>query len=80
MFLYGDPLNMTGSSQDVTTPKWEFHDLQADPHEDKNSYDDPQYAEVIKEMKQEMLKLREAYKDTDADTPKMKEIMDTYYW
>lgn len=80
MFLYGDPLNMNGSSQDVTTPKWEFHDLQADPHEDKNSYDDPQYAEVIKEMKQEMLKLREAYKDTDADTPKMKEIMDTYYW
>lgn len=80
MFLYGDPLNMTGSSQDVTTPKWEFHDLQNDPHEDKNSYDDPQYAEVIKEMKQEMLKLREAYKDTDADSPKMKKIMDTYYW
>lgn len=80
MFLYGDRLNMTGSSDKTTTPAWEFHDLQADPHEDTNMYNDPKYADIIKEMKQEMLKLREAYNDTDADTPKMKEIMDTYYW
>lgn len=80
MFLYGDPLDMTGSSDQTTTPAWEFHDLQADPHEDINMYNDPKYADIIKEMKQELLKLREAYNDTDADRPKMKEIMDTYYW
>ena len=43
-------------------------------------YNDPQYADVIKEMKQELLKLREDVGDTDADTPRMKEIMDRYYW
>ena len=30
--------------------------------------------------KEEMLKLRKDVKDEDTNTPKMKEIMDTYYW
>ena len=80
MFLYGDRLNATGSEETPTTPAWEFHDLQVDPKEDKNMYNDPQYADVIKEMKQELLKLRADVGDTDADTPRMKEIMDQYYW
>ena len=31
-------------------------------------------------MKEEMLKLRKDVKDEDTNTPRMKEIMDTYYW
>ena len=42
MFLYGDRLNATGSEETPTTPAWEFHDLQVDPKEDKNMYNDPQ--------------------------------------
>ena len=35
---------------------------------------------IIRQMKEEMLKLRKDVKDEDTNTPKMKEIMDTYYW
>ena len=75
MFLYGDPLTMTGSDAEPTTPSWEFYDLQNDPHEDHNAYTDPAYADVIREMKQEMLRLREEYKDTDSDSERMQEIL-----
>ena len=36
--------------------------------------------ERMRIMKQELLKLRADVGDTDADTPRMKEIMDQYYW
>ena len=80
MFLYGDRLTMTGSSNVPTTPTWEFYDLQADPHENHNAYNDPQYAKIIKQMKQDLLELRKEYKDEDLNSPRMKEIMDKYYW
>ena len=80
MFFYGDRLNMTGSEDKTTTPAWEFYDLQSDPRENHNAYNDPQYAKIIRQMKEEMLKLRKDVKDEDTNTPKMKEIMETYYW
>lgn len=81
MFLYGDRLNTTGSDKEPTVPVWEFHDLQKDPYEDHNSYNDPQYREIIKELKTRLLELRKQYADADEQTsPRMKEIMDTYYW
>ena len=43
-------------------------------------YNEPQYQDIIKEMKQELLTLRQEVGDTDTDTPRMKEIMDQYYW
>lgn len=81
MFLYGDPLEMTGSEKGSTPPRWEFHDLKNDPREDHNSYDDPQYAPVIKRMKEDLLRLRHAYGDEDEKTnPRMREIMERHYW
>lgn len=41
MFLYGDPLNATGSDKASVTPSWEFYDLLSDPHEDHNVYNSP---------------------------------------
>lgn len=80
MFLYGDRLNMTGSEDKTTAPAWEFYDLHSDPHENRNAYHDPQYAKIIRQMKEEMLKLRKDLKDEDTATPRMKAIMDMYYW
>lgn len=45
MFLYGDPLNMTGSEAQASTPSWEFYDLQKDPKENHNAYQDKAYTE-----------------------------------
>ena len=75
MFLYGDPLTMTGSEKTPTKPTWEFYDLQEDPHEDHNAYNDPAYAKIIREMKKEMMRLREEVGDTDEGSARMQEIL-----
>lgn len=65
MYLYGDPLHMTGSEKDAIEPAWEFHDLKEDPYEDYNAYNDERYKDIIAEMKQEMIRLRTQVGDTD---------------
>lgn len=80
IFFYGDRLNTTGSEDKAITPSWEFYDLKNDPREDRNSYTNPQYADVIKQMKQRLLKLKSECGDTDAQAPHMQEIINRYYW
>ena len=46
--------------------EWEFYDLEKDPDELRNSYGDPQYAEVVSTMKKDLDELRAHYKD-DSD-------------
>ncbi len=46
---------------------WEFFDLEKDPEEIHNLYDDPAYSEVINELKTELTKLRKEYQDSDTD-------------
>jgi len=75
MFLYGDKLNMTGSEDYVSQPSWEFYDLQKDPKENHNAYQDKEYAEIIRKMKKEMLRLREETGDVDAGSERMQEIL-----
>jgi len=45
--------------------EWELFDLQKDPREMKSVYDDPAYAGVVKELKVELSRLRELYRDDD---------------
>jgi len=43
--------------------QWELFDLQKDPHELKNVFTDPAYAETVKTLKAEMLRLKQELKD-----------------
>lgn len=43
--------------------EWEFYDLETDPDELQNEYNNPEYAEVINTIRQEFISLREHYKD-----------------
>ena len=79
IFFYGDPLEMTGSEKGNTTPAWEFYDLKNDPNENRNAYNNPEYQNIIKDMKQRLLEIRESVGDTDAHRPRMQEIIKTYY-
>lgn len=47
--------------------EWEFYDLEAAPKEMNNSYNNPEYASKVKEMKAELQKLRVKY-----DAPELK--------
>ncbi|WP_460538556.1 sulfatase family protein [Echinicola sediminis] len=44
--------------------EWELYDRKNDPKEMKNVYDDPAYADVVKELKEKLEKLRIKYKDS----------------
>lgn len=45
--------------------EWELFDLEKDPHEMNNVYNDPAYAKVKKTMHAKLKKLRRKYKDSD---------------
>jgi hypothetical protein len=42
---------------------WELYDLQSDPMEMHNLYGQAEYEPVVKELKEELLKLQEQYND-----------------
>ena len=44
---------------------WELYDLQKDPNELNNVYNDSSYKDTVKELKAELVKLREKYGDSD---------------
>lgn len=62
--FYGAPMD---SDQPTTPPAWELYDLTKDPKEDNNVYDDPAYASVIKDLKQQ---LKERRAELGEDDPK----------
>lgn len=62
-------------SDDHTSQSWVFFDLQADPKEDHNAINDKQYQGIIKQMKAEMMRFRQETGNTDADSPRMQEIL-----
>jgi arylsulfatase A-like enzyme len=45
--------------------EWEMYDLENDPSEMQNIYDDPAYADVRKDMHQKLEELRKKYGDSD---------------
>lgn len=69
MYLYGTTMIGKGDkplpAEEVGKPadNWEFYDLQKDPKENHNAYNDPAYAHIIQDMKQELIRLRAEYKD-----------------
>ena len=42
--------------------EWEFYDLEIDPHEMQNKYDNPEYTSIVDDLKKELLRLRKLYK------------------
>jgi len=63
IYYYGLPLNAKGAKKESTPPEWELFDLQKDPKEMRNVYDDPAYKHVVKELKAELVSLRHRLED-----------------
>jgi len=79
IFFYGQPLEMPGAHPETTSPNWEFFDLQKDPRERYNAYDDLEYQSVIEKMKEELWSLKKEVGDTmDYANPLMQEILGSY--
>lgn len=74
IFFYGLPLGMSGASSVRTKPGWELYDLKNDPHELHNIYHESQYAEIIKELKRELLHKKKQLDDTDGKYPELLQL------
>jgi arylsulfatase A-like enzyme len=77
IYFYGLPLGMT--DYPPVKPSWELFDLVHDPHEMNNIYDDPENSELIKELKEELLKLKVQYDDGDEKYPELVELNKTQF-
>jgi uncharacterized sulfatase len=76
IFFYG--VNADGSGV-RTPPGWELYDLEKDPGEMRNIYDDPANGGVIADLKRELLQLRKQYDETDSKYPKVQAIIDAHW-
>ncbi|MEO9512826.1 MAG: sulfatase [Flavobacteriaceae bacterium] len=79
-FYYGNALKVNGYTKENQPKKfWDFFDLEKDPSEVHNAYNDAEYQDIIKEMKAEILKQRETLGDTDKDNPEVLKIIEDYW-
>ncbi len=76
IYFYGQPLREVGG-EPATKPTWEFYNLEKDPKELLNAYDDPAYKQEITRLKSELLQLKEEVGDNDEQYPVMKELLNT---
>ncbi len=78
IFFYGKVLLAKKPGRHIRL--WEFYDLKKDPREMHNAYHDAQYSETIRNMKKELLQLKAKFEDTDANNPRIRQIISQYYW
>jgi arylsulfatase A-like enzyme len=64
IYYYGEALGTTESLDEPTEPEWELFDLEQDPAEMRSVYGDPAYAEVQRELTDELHRLKAHYGDT----------------
>ncbi|MBT29805.1 MAG: acetylglucosamine-6-sulfatase [Thalassobius sp.] len=76
IFFYGQALDMPGAINENTNPTWEFYDLQEDPKELNNAFNDPKYQEVIAKMKQRLIELKNQTGDTDNAHPIVNDLLE----
>jgi len=66
IYYYGKPLGMKGANEPATTPEWELFDMQKDPREMKNLYNDPAYRGLVDKLTSELARLQKEVDDTPA--------------
>jgi N-acetylglucosamine-6-sulfatase len=79
IFFYGRALDASGAREEPSTPGWELYDLQRDPHEQQNVYDDPDYADVRRELKERLQAEKERLGDTDEAYPELQAIREEHW-
>ena len=69
-----------GNRYGLDTPvAWELYDLKKDPGEMKNVYDDPEYAEIVSKLKDQLYQMREDLNETDKDYPRVQRVIDKHW-
>ena len=64
IYYYGKPLDKSGAHPPDTAPEWELYNMQNDPREMHNLYNDPKYAGTVRQLKAELRKKQQEAGDT----------------
>ncbi len=75
IYYYG--CTYDGANQ--TPPAWELYDLAKDPRETTNQYENPDYAEVVTDLKKRLADLRQEVGDTGKDHPKAETVVQEFW-
>lgn len=75
IFYYG--CNYEGGYR--TPPAWELYDMQNDPKEIRNLYDDPAHAEIVQDLKIRLAELRTRVGDNGEDYPKAEAVIEEFW-
>ena len=70
--------NFEGNKIQNTEPYWEMYDLQKDPNELNNIYNNPDYAELREKLRGELFNLKKQYDDRDNRYPELYELTKNY--
>ena len=65
IYYYAQALGTSGSTDDPKPPEWELFDLEKDPFEMRNVFNDPLYAGVVQELQQELQRLKDKVQDPE---------------
>ncbi|MCY3680733.1 MAG: DUF4976 domain-containing protein, partial [Gemmatimonadetes bacterium] len=63
IYYYADGCGHEGASDDAREPEWELFDLDKDPYELNSVYHNPEYAEIVAELKDELHRLQDEVGD-----------------
>ncbi len=63
IYYYADALGQPGATDEPQEPEWELFDLERDPHELRNVYHEPEYADVVRELRGELRRQQERVGD-----------------
>lgn len=75
-FFYGNGFKDNDFKEGEDTGRyWDFFDLEKDPKELHNAYNDAEYQDIIKNMKEEIIKKREKLGDLDKENPEILDII-----
>ncbi|TWU67049.1 sulfatase [Crateriforma conspicua] len=77
MFFYGMDFRDRGKPR--TPPAWELYDLQSDPLELTNVVDDPDYADVVKDLKRRLAEKRELIGDTGSESAAVEAVIQQHW-
>jgi len=63
IYYYAEALGTEGAIDEPKDPEWELFDLKKDPLEMNNVFDDPEYSEKVRELKEKLNRAKREAKD-----------------